>query len=59
MNSKAFLHLCVKWIFDKLVLALKLVAVCLGHHESILFSLEDLSLVNFFNSTPGEKAFLY
>ena len=52
-------HLCVKWIFDKLVLALELMAVGLGHHQSILFSLEDLSLVNFFNSTPDKIAFLY
>ena len=51
-------YLDVKWISLQQVLALELVRVCLGHHQGVLISLKDLSLVNFFHSTSSEVSFL-
>ena len=56
INLKSYLG--VKWISLQQVLALELVRVCLGHHQGVLISLKDLSLVNFFHPTSGEVSFL-
>ena len=59
LGRKVCDNLAVKWILLQFVLALKLVCIGLGHHQGVLISYKDLSLVNFFNSTPSKVSFLY